>query len=124
MESVTRLPGDPGKAAEARRRAASKALDAYRPEIDELVSTAEAAMFMGYKNGQTVSRMRIRTRADGSRAWAEPDAQFGQSPAWRIRTIVLHQAQAPGRGHPGAALGRAGSSGRRDAPRDAKGRLM
>jgi hypothetical protein len=93
--------------------AASKALDEYAPGIDQYVNTQGAAEFMGYADAGTVRRMRRRKRADGTAEWPAPDQEFGWQErhygpgpkwaVWKLRTIVLARAEAPGRGHPGRA---------------------
>ena len=85
-------------------KAANRALDRWKPAIDQPTDTAGAAAFLGYKNPATVTRMRApdRTRADGTPEWPAPDHRYGRSDVWRYRTIVLSRAAAPGRGHPGA----------------------
>lgn len=111
------VPADPGKAAKAterRHRAAGRALDKWAPAIDEMTDLAGAAAFLRLKGPDSLRRRRFRIRADGTRDWPEPDQQFGRSPAWKLRTIVIHQAEAPGRGHPGATLGRTNEHKRKD----------
>lgn len=116
------VPRDPARAAEKRRQAASKALDRWAPAIDQLTDQIGAARFTGLTY-DSVRRKRNRVRADGTREWPEPDPRFarddGEVPRfpggtgarktalWTYRAIVLHLAEAPGRGHPGATLGRA-----------------
>jgi hypothetical protein len=93
---------DPDEQATARLKAGSKALDRWAPDIDQLTDLKGAAAFLGYTGGApTITRMRQRTRVDGTPEWPEPDARFGRSDAWRYRTIVLSRASAPGHGHPG-----------------------
>ena len=92
-------------------KSANRALDRWAPGIDQLTDIAGAARFLGLKSVHSLRRNLWRTRADGTRAWPEPDQVFaggfgGDTPAWTYRTIVLHRAEAPGRGHPGATLGR------------------
>lgn len=88
-------------------KAASRALDRWKPAIDQLTDQAGAAVFLGYTGGAgTVRRKRFRELADGTPEWPEPDRVFGRSPVWSYRKIILHLARAPGRGHPGATLGR------------------
>jgi hypothetical protein len=115
MAQVTPVPSDPEKAREKRHQAAAKVLDKFKPEIDKLTDLTGAAKFLGLKGPDSLRRNMFRQRADGTPAWPEPDDQFGRSKAWRFRTIVIHQAEAPGRGHPGASLGR----GRPKAGQDA-----
>lgn len=104
MREVQPVPRDPAAAAEKRHRAASKALDQYAPAIDELVDLAGAAAFLGLRGPDSLRRRQWRARADGTPDWPEPDVELGQSKGWKLRTIVLHQAEAPGRGHHGSAL--------------------
>ena len=104
MRGVQPVPRDPLKAAEKRRHAASRMLDQWAPGIDRIVGLAEVAGFLGLRGPDALRRRQWRVRADGSRDWPEPDVEFGQSRAghvkgWKLRTIVLHQAEAPGRGH-------------------------
>ena len=80
------------------------ALDAYAPQIDKLVDSAKAGPWVGIKAG-SISRKRQRTRVDGTPEWPAPDDTFGRSPVWSYRTLVVHLAAAPGRGHPGMARG-------------------
>ena len=109
------------RAAARRRTAASKALDQWAPAIDDLTDQIGAAKFTGLTYN-SVRRKRNRIRADGTREWPEPDPRFRRdegeesrfpggtgarkSALWTYRAIVLHLADAPGRGHPGATLGR------------------
>lgn len=92
------LPADPVKAAERRRQAASRALDAWKPAIDELADFAAAARFLGVRDADTLRRRQFRVRLDGTRGWPGPDAELGASKGWYYRSIVLHEAMAPGRG--------------------------
>lgn len=95
-------------AAERRRKAASRALDRFAPAIDEEIDTTAAAAFVGYADPGTIRTLRRRTRADGTRYWPEPDRKFspssdplgrgGGSAVWKYRTIVIAQAEAPGKG--------------------------
>lgn len=101
MRSVQGPPGDP-KVIERRRKAASKALDGWAPAIDEVADLAAAATFLGAR-ADSIRRRMWRARADGTPDWPPPDLELGQSKGWRYRTIVLHQAQMPGRGHRGSA---------------------
>lgn len=99
--------GDPPARLRAKRRAAgNKFLDRYKPGIDQLTDISGAARFLGLKGPDSLRRRQFRKRADGTPDWPESDEVFGRSKAWTYRTIVLHQAEAPGRGHPGASLGR------------------
>ena len=129
MREVPDPPAEAAEAAEAARQrvaarrhtAASKALDQWAPAIDQLTDQIGAAAFTGLTYN-SVRRKRNRTRADGTREWPEPDPRFRPDDAgesrfpggtgarktalWTYRAIVLHLAEAPGRGHPGAPLGR------------------
>jgi hypothetical protein len=62
-------------------------------EIDDLLSVAECAEWLGLKAG-TVYQERKRGR------WPKADQTFGQSPAWTRRTLIIHRAKMPGVGHP------------------------
>jgi hypothetical protein len=109
MKAAPAIPDDPDKAAEAREtrlQAAASALNQWAPAVDQMTDIAGAAAFLGRKSDHSIRRKRFRPRADGTMEWPEPDATFGRSPAWKYRTIVAHLAAAPGRGHPGATLGR------------------
>jgi hypothetical protein len=117
MAAIPGLPAGPEDGGTARARAkaetaarrheaASTALDQWAPAIDEMTDLAGAARFLGLKGPDSLRRRKFRIRADGTREWPGPDATFGRSAAWKYRTIVIHQAAAPGRGHPGATLGR------------------
>jgi len=86
-------------------RAARRALDQWAPAIDQLADAAAIAAYLGI-SPRSISRIRLRTRADGTSQWPEPDGRFGRSDVWTYRTIILHRAAMPGRGHPGSALGR------------------
>ncbi|HEV3380744.1 MAG TPA: hypothetical protein VG142_07165 [Trebonia sp.] len=103
MALVHSLPSDPDKAREKQIAAANKRLDQWAPTIDQLVDLSGAAAFLGLKGPDSIRRNIFRTRVDGTAYWPEPDAKFGRSKAWKIRSIVLNRAQAPGRGHPGLA---------------------
>lgn len=107
-EAMRAHPGEPVEAA-------SQALDRWAPAIDQLADTSRAAAFLGYTSPHTVKRKRWRTRADGSPEWPKPEPgnTFGRSPAWPYRAIILHLAQAPGRGHPGMTLGRTNADKRK-----------
>ena len=112
MAGVTRLPRDPEAAQEARRRAASRALDQWKPGIDTLVDLSNAASFLGMRSYDSLKRNKYRKRADGSRMWPAADETGGRvgrgrAERWTLRTIVIHRAESPGRGHPGATMGRA-----------------
>lgn len=97
-------PGDPVAADEARRQAASEALDRWAPAIDEVVDLDGAAGFLG-KSPDYVQRRRYRARGDGTRDWPEPDVEFGRaSRGWKLRTIVVHQATGRRRGQHGSSL--------------------
>lgn len=114
MRQVQRLPADPERARQKRREAASKALDQWAPAIDAMTDLAGAARFLGLKSATSLRQNKFRKRADGSPAWPEPDDSFGKlgrgrSDVWKLRTIVIHRAESPGRGHPGATLGRSRS---------------
>jgi len=80
--------------------AASRALDAYAPAVDEVADAPAIAEWLGISSA-SIYRERSRTRADGSAAWPEPDGKFGRSGVWRYRTIVLHRASMPGQGSAG-----------------------
>lgn len=80
------------------------ALDAYAPRVDEQIDMAVAGAWLNIQ-AASISRMKQRTRRDGSPAWPEPDNTHGRSPVWSYRTLVLHLAAAPGRGHPGMPRG-------------------
>jgi hypothetical protein len=109
MKAAPAIPDDPDKAAkarEARLKAASKALNQWAPDVDQMTDIAGAAVFLGRKSDHSIRRKRFRTGADGTPEWPPPDRVFGRSPVWTYRTIVAHLAIAPGRGHPGVTLGR------------------
>lgn len=89
-----------------KREAASRALNRYAPGIDQYTDMAGAAVFLGLKGKNSIRRRTTRTRADGTREWPEPDETFGRTPVWSYRTLVIHKAESPGQGHPGATLGR------------------
>ena len=112
----THLP-DAAILIQAARGEGPRALDRWAPAIDQLTDLAGAARFLGLKGPDSIRRRMTRTRADGTRKWPVPDQRFGRSPAWTYRTLVLHYAAAPGRGHPGAALGRTNAHKRRQ-PQD------
>lgn len=104
-QAMNEIPADPlnrEKTTAARRRAASKALDQWAPAIDGQTDFAGAAAFLGARP-DTLKRRRWRARADGSPDWPKPDIEVGRTPGWTYRTIVLHQAETPGRGRHGAA---------------------
>jgi len=88
-----------------RRKAASKALDQWAPAIDVLTDSAGAARFLGYKSAESVRRKVFRNRRDGTPEWPEHDEKYGRSRTWAYRTIVIHQAMAPGRGSAGITRG-------------------
>jgi hypothetical protein len=90
---------------ERRRSAGSKALDVYKPVIDELADMTQAAAFLGYVDAGTVRRKLWRHRKDGTPEWPAHDMKIARSPAWRYRTIVVHLAMSPGRGSPGIQRG-------------------
>jgi hypothetical protein len=101
MNAVQPARGDtPDAIAAKRRQAASRALDAWAPHIDELADFAGVAAFLGLKGPNSLKRNAYRIRSDGSRMMPDPDATFGRTPAFKYRSIVLSQAEAPGRGHP------------------------
>ena len=102
MRDVQPVPRDPAKASEKRRQAASRVLDEWAPAIDEIASLAGAAAFLGART-DSLRRRQWRARADGTPDWPEPDMELGHAKGWKYRTIVLHQAQAPGRGNQGSA---------------------
>src|SRR5580704_15044573 len=104
MREVQPIPRDPAAATEKRRRIAGKALDQYAPAIDEVVDLTGAAAFLGLRGPDSLRRRQWRARADGTPDWPKPDLELGQSKGWKLRTIVIHQAEAPGRGHHGSAL--------------------
>lgn len=97
-DETANLPGDPVKAAERRRQAASRALDQWKPAIDELTDFTGAARFLGVRDAGTLRRRQFRVRLDGTKGWADPDAKLGGRKGWRLRTIVLHEALSPTRG--------------------------
>jgi hypothetical protein len=105
MEQAGPLPANPASAVSMRRQAASKALDQWKPQIDQLTDMEGAAAFLGLAGADSVRRKRHRTRTDGTPEWPAEDKMFGRSPAWMFRTIVIHLAEAPGRGHPGMVRG-------------------
>jgi hypothetical protein len=106
MEQVPPSSRDtPDQARLKRRDAAGKALDRWKPGIDELADFAGVAAFLGLKGPDSVKRNRFRVRGDGTRAMPEPAQVFGRTPAWTYRSIVINQAEAPGRGHPGMLRG-------------------
>jgi hypothetical protein len=82
------------------RRHGPAALDAYTPAIDELTDTAGAAAWLGL-SAASIYRDRNRLRPDRTPAWPPADRQFGRSPAWTYRTLVLHRLAMPGRGSAG-----------------------
>lgn len=102
MRTVRDDPLDREQTAARRRRVASKALDQWKPAIDEQTDLPGAAEFLGARL-DTLKRRRWRARADGTPDWPKPDIEVGRTLGWSYRTIVLHQAEAPGRGHHGSA---------------------
>jgi len=88
------------------------ALDRWMPWIDELTDIDGAARFLGIQ-ARSISRARLRIRADKTPEFPNPDRIFGRSPAWRFRTLVLARAASPGRG--GSGRWQPGQSGRRRA---------
>jgi hypothetical protein len=105
MEEAEPLPANPAAATSKRRQAANRVLDQWKPAIDELTDPAGAAEFLGLAGRDSIRKKQFRTRIDGTPEWPEPDQRFGRSPAWAYRTIVIHLAEAPGRGHPGMVRG-------------------
>jgi hypothetical protein len=131
MATVPDAPPGAGDAAklrvvERRRRAASGALDAWKPAIDQEINTPQATVFMGYSKG-TIAKLRQRKRIDQTPEWPEPDNRYfpsddplgrgGGPVVWKVRTIIIARAEAPGRGHPGVTLGRTNEHKRRPAAR-------
>jgi hypothetical protein len=102
MREVPDDPLDRERTTARRRRAASSALDQWVPVVDEITDLAGAAVFLGARL-DTLKRRRWRARADGTPDWPRPDIEVGRTAGWKYRTIVLHQAEAPGRGHHGQA---------------------
>lgn len=105
MREAGGLPSDPGLARQKRREAASMALDRWAPDIDAMTDLAGAAKFLGLKSAVSLRQNKFRTRADGTPAWPDPDDSFGvvgrgRSDVWKLRTIVIHRAESPGRGGP------------------------
>lgn len=80
------------------RASGPDALDAFRPEIDELVDTVTLAEWLGIQP-RTIYRERNRKRAQRP-PWPVPDRIIGRSPAWTYRTIVIHRAGASRRKPP------------------------
>lgn len=107
-KAMTEAGDDPDR----RRQAATRALDAWAPAIDQYADVAGAALFTGLA-AESIRRMKRRLREDGTRQWPEPDSRFGGSPVWHYRTIVIARAEAPGHGHPGMRLGRTNAGKRR-----------
>lgn len=104
-EAMSTVPADPldrEKTIAKRRQAADTALDRWAPAIDEMTDLAGAAEFLEARL-DTLKRRRWRARADGSPDWPKPDLEPGHAKLWTFRTIVLHQAGTPGRGHHGSA---------------------
>jgi hypothetical protein len=111
MSQVKPLTGEsPEATRERRHEAADAVLNQWAPSIDALTDINGAAEFLGLKGADSLRRARWRKRADGTPGWPEPDEEFSAGPSanatrsvptWRLRTIVLHRAEAPGRGHPG-----------------------
>jgi hypothetical protein len=120
MADAQNIPSAPAAAREKRRETANKVLDQWKPAIDELTDFAGAAAFLGLKGPDSLKRLKYSPRVDGTPGWPEPDQKFGRTPAWKYRTIVLHRAESPGRGHPGATLGRTNAHKPWDAPRKAE----
>jgi len=104
MRDIQPVPRDPAAVPEKRRQAAGKALDPWAPGIDEVVDLAGAAVFLGAPSADAVKRRQYRARADGTRDWPRPDVEFGRSKGWKLRTIVVHQAEGNRRGHHGSSL--------------------
>jgi hypothetical protein len=98
-------------AAERRRRderaraAANRALDQWKPAIDELADLTEAAAFLHFKDPGSITKRMQRTRLDGTPSWPEPDKTLGRSRGWTYRTIVREIAMAPGQGRPAIPRG-------------------
>lgn len=75
------------------------ALDKYAPEVDELADTAEIAAWLGIQP-QTIHRERKRIRVGRNwRTWPDEDRMAGRTPMWKWRTIIVHRADAPGKGN-------------------------
>jgi hypothetical protein len=90
---------------ERARAAANRALDQWKPAIDELADISEAAAFLRFKDPGTITKKMQRTRHDGTPEWPEPDEMLGRSRGWTYRTIVREMAMAPGQGRPGIPRG-------------------
>lgn len=72
----------------------------YAPAVDYLTGVRGAAAWLGMQPS-SVYRDRNRVRADGTRAWPEPDKTELGHPLWSFRRLALHRANLPGRGAPG-----------------------
>lgn len=98
------LPHDPEAAREALELAASRALDAWAPGIDEETDLPGSAEWLGFPGPDSIRGRWRRRRIDGTPKWPEPHQKFGKN-VWTYREIAVHKALEPGRGRPGQRRG-------------------